>query len=266
MQGFTDSVIQIAFSTGNLLNDFTDRGFSVGSKAGMEYVTEADLEAEKYLKRELTALLPGSSFIGEESWDGNFPSPPMWIVDPLDGTNNYASGIPFYCVSIALVDENGPVLGCIHDPVRDETFTAMRGGGAWLNGRSISVSPADKLSDVILATGFPYTRTEDDLTFDLDVLKNFLGKVRGMRRCGSAALDLAYTAAGRLGGFWEESLHPWDMTAGVLLVREAGGTVTGFREKKWSIRSRGVQCSTPGIWDEFRRIIEKRPAQEALSR
>jgi len=259
MQGFTDNVIRIAICTGDLLKAFTDRGFSVSSKTGMEYVTEADLEAEKYLKSELTDLLPGSSFIGEESWDGNFPSPPMWIVDPLDGTNNYASGIPFYCVSIALVDEKGPVLGCIHDPVRGETFTAMRGGGAWLNGKSISVSAADKLSDVILATGFPYTRTEDDLTFDLDVLKSFLGKVRGMRRCGSAALDLAYTAAGRLGGFWEENLHPWDMTAGVLLVREAGGIVTGFREKEWSIQSAGVQCSAPGVWDEFIRIIEKRP-------
>lgn len=259
MQGFTDSVIRIAVSTGDILKDFTEAGFSISCKPGMEFVTQADLEAENFLKSQLTGLLPGSSFIGEESWDGNFPSPPMWIVDPLDGTNNYAMGIPFYCVSIALVDETGPVLGCIHDPVRGETFTAMKGGGAWLNGKRISVSQADKLSDVILATGFPYTRTEADLSFDLDVLKSFLGKVRGMRRCGSAALDLAYTAAGRFGGFWEESLNPWDMTAGVLLVREAGGVVSGFREKEWSIHSRGVQCSAPGVWSEFSRIIEKRP-------
>lgn len=257
--GFVDKVARAAFEAGGILTARAAGGFSVSSKEGMEFVTEADLESEAFLKRELTGLLRGSSFLGEEGWDGTVPDPPFWVVDPLDGTNNYACGIPFYCVSIALVDSSGPALGCIHDPLRLETFVALRGGGAFLNSRPIRVSGENELSRVILATGFPYSRTEKDLSFDIGVLERFLGRVRGLRRCGSAALDLAYTAAGRYGGFWEEKLNPWDMAAGVLLVREAGGVVTGFMEKEWSLFSRGVQCSAPGIWNEFVSVIEKRP-------
>jgi len=262
--GFLDEAVAAAEEAGAVLQEVRQRGFTVGSKAGMEYVTEADILAEDLLRNRLTQLFPGSSFLGEETWNGSFPNPPFWVVDPLDGTNNYAVGIPFYCVSVALVDERGLSLGIIHDPVHRETFLGMRGQGAFLNGEPISVSDAKSLSDAVLATGFPYTRTENDLTFDLNVLKGFLGRARGIRRCGSAALDLAYTAAGRLGGFWEEKLNPWDMAAGVLLVREAGGIVTGFRESSWEIASKGVQCSAPGIWDEFRHIIEKgAPKQRA---
>jgi len=258
-KSFVNRVSKIAADTGVILLNYCSSGFSVGNKQGMEYITEADMAAEDFLKKELELLLPGSAFIGEESWNGKYPEPPVWIVDPLDGTNNYASGIPFFCVSIALQDSEGISLGCIHDPVHSETFIALRGGGAFLNGKEICASKAQQLSEAIVATGFPYSRTEDDLHFDIGVLTAFLGRVRGLRRCGSAALDLAYTAAGRLGGFWEESLNPWDMAAGVILVREAGGIVTGFREKEWTIRSKGVQCSAPGIWKEFSAIIEKRP-------
>jgi len=260
-QGFVDRVVFVSQKAGQLLLKCRETGFTVGSKQGMEYVTEADLRSEEYLRESLTDLIPNSSFLGEESWDGVFPETPFWVVDPLDGTNNFAVGIPFFCVSIALVDNQGVCLGCIHDPVHAETFIALREGGAFLNGKPITVSCAEKLSDVIVATGFPYTRTPADLTFDIDVLIRFLGKVRGVRRCGSAALDLAYTAAGRLGGFWEENLKPWDMAAGVLLVKEAGGLVSGFREKNWSLLSKGVQCSSPGVWKEFCEQIESAPAE-----
>ena len=252
---FVARTLSIAEEAGKILTRYGKEGFSVENKQGMEFVTEADLKAESFLMERLTELLPGSSFLGEESWDGMFPDPPFWVVDPLDGTNNFAVGIPFYCVSIALMDSSGICLGCIHDPVHEETFLALRGEGAFLNGKPISVSGKNKLSDVILATGFPYTRTENDLTFDLDVVKNFLGRVRGLRRCGSAALDLAYTAAGRLGGFWEENLKPWDMAAGVLLVKEAGGIVTAFRNGEWTIESKGIQWAAPGIWEEFIKTI-----------
>ena len=252
---FVARTLCIAEEAGKILTRYGKEGFSVENKQGMEFVTEADLKAESFLMERLTELLPGSSFLGEESWNGMFPDPPYWVVDPLDGTNNFAVGIPFYCVSIALMDSSGICLGCIHDPVHGETFLALRGEGAFLNGKPISVSGKNKLSDVILATGFPYTRTENDLTFDLDVVKNFLGRVRGLRRCGSAALDLAYTAAGRLGGFWEENLKPWDMAAGVLLVKEAGGIVTAFRNGEWTIESKGIQCAAPGIWEEFIKTI-----------
>lgn len=255
--GFVEKVVLAVEEAGRILTEYSEAGFSVGNKQGMEYVTEADIQSEKYLKETLTKLLPDSSFLGEESWNGIVPQPPFWVVDPLDGTNNYASGIPFYSVSVALLDSEGPSLGCIHDPVHRETFLALRGGGAFLNGEPVRVSEKTDLSNVILATGFPYSRTRTDLNFDLGVLRDFLGRVRGLRRCGSAALDLAYTAAGRLGGFWEENLQPWDMAAGVLLVREAGGVVTGFREAEWTISSRGVMCSAPGVWKEFKEIIEK---------
>lgn len=258
-QRFTDKVIASAEEAGMILMKYREEGFTVNSKDGMEFVTEADLKSEEFLRRVLTALLPGSSFLGEESWDGSYPEPPFWVVDPLDGTNNFAMGIPFFCVSIALVDEEGVCLGCIHDPVHSETFLALRGSGAFLNGKPVKVSSATTLKDAVVATGFPYTRTPEDLSFDLDVLREFLGLVRGIRRCGSAALDLAYTAAGRYGGFWEENLKPWDMAAGALLVKEAGGIISGFREKDWNVKSAGIQCSTPAIWNQFRGIIERRP-------
>lgn len=258
-RGFVDKVVESAKEAGLILLKYKKEGFTVNAKGGMELVTEADLSSEEFLREALAQILPGSSFLGEESWDGIFPETPCWVVDPLDGTNNYATGIPFFCVSIALMDEDGVCLGCIHDPVHSETFMALRGGGAYLNGKPIEVSSADKLRDAIVATGFPYTRTPEDLTFDLGVLTEFLGLARGVRRCGSAALDLAYIAAGRYGGFWEENLKPWDMAAGVLLVKEAGGKVTGFREQGWSLQSRGVQCSAPRMWDQFCEVINKRP-------
>lgn len=254
---FVEKLLLAAEEAGVLLQDYRKRGFAVKNKQGMEFVTEADLAAESLLRERLTDLLPDSSFLGEESWNGIIPEPPAWVVDPLDGTNNYAVGIPFYCVSIALLDETGVSLGCVHDPVHLETFLALKGEGAFLNGERIMASGRNRLDEVILATGFPYTRTQNDLSFDPGVLNSFLGRARGIRRCGSAALDLAYTAAGRLGGFWEENLKPWDMAAGVLLVREAGGKVSGFRAGEWTIESRGVQCSAPGIWKEFSDIIER---------
>jgi len=259
-ESFVDRVVESAQQAGSILLKYKEKGFSVASKDGMEFVTEADFKSEEFLEKTLTVLLPGSSFLGEESWRGNWPETPFWVVDPLDGTNNYAAGIPFFCVSIALVDEDGVSLGCVHDPVHSETFLAMRGGGAFLNGETIKISPACILRDAIFATGFPYSRTPENLNFDMDALTGMLGEARGIRRCGSAALDLAYTAAGRYGGFWEENLKPWDMAAGVLLVREAGGVVSGFREKHWTLKSAGVQCSAPGIWNQFRRIVEKRPS------
>jgi myo-inositol-1(or 4)-monophosphatase len=260
-RSFVDRIVESAHLAGSILLKYRKTGFSVGNKSGMEFVTEADLDSEVFLRKTLTDLLPGSSFLGEESWKGDWPETPFWVVDPLDGTNNYAVGIPFFCVSIALVDRHGVALGCIHDPVHQETWVALRGGGAFLNGEAVKVSSADKFRDAVFATGFPYSRTSENLAFDPDVLTRMLGVVRGIRRCGSAALDLAYTATGRFGGFWEQNLKPWDMAAGVLLVREAGGVVSGFRENQWTLQSSGVQCSAPGVWDQFCIIIQKRPRQ-----
>jgi myo-inositol-1(or 4)-monophosphatase len=213
------------------------------------------MASERFLRETLHLLLPGSSFIGEESWDGTIPEPPFWVVDPLDGTNNYASSYPIFAVSIALVEDDEVSLGCVYDPVRRESFTAARGEGAKLNGQPVSASPAASLGDVLLATGFPYGRTPGDPGIDLGVLGHFLGYALGIRRGGSAALDLAYTACGRLGGFWEEHLNPWDMAAGVLLVREAGGRCAGYDLEPWSLLSGGVVAAGPALFDEVSGVI-----------
>ncbi|NLP06019.1 inositol monophosphatase [Candidatus Fermentibacteria bacterium] len=209
------------------------------SKGGHELVTEADLASQALLEDRLCRLLPDVSFLGEEGC-GALPDPPVWLVDPLDGTNNYAHGYPVWSVSAALLGPDGIEVACVHDPGRGETFSAAAGKGATMNGASISCSSVGLVENALLATGFPYSRTPQDLGFDMKPLVYFLGRARGIRRSGSAALDLAYVACGRLDGFWEEHLRPWDMAAGVLLVREAGGTAESWDGTPWIQASEGI--------------------------
>ena len=237
---------------GLILVDFLHRERDIEWKIGHELVTSADFASEKHLLGALSSLLPEASFVGEESWKGEMPSFPFWVVDPLDGTNNFARGFPFFSVSIALADEKGISLACVHDPLRRETFSAEKGHGATLNGQIIRTTDSESISEVLLATGFPYRRTPDDLGMNLGVLRHFLGRALGIRRGGSAALDLAYTACGRLGGFWEEHLKPWDMAAGVLLVKEAGGRVSGFDGNPWSLYSEGISAAGAGLFEALR--------------
>lgn len=235
---------------GTLLMSRFGHRHRIEGKAWREFVTEADLESEECIRSILEAGLPGVPFIGEE---GGAAAPregeSCWLVDPLDGTANYAHGYPFFSVSIAFMDETGPAAACVHDPIRGETFTASRGRGAFLSGRRISVSAACCLDESILATGFPYRRSVEDLGFDVAPLMYFLGRARGIRRSGSAALDLSYVACGRLDGFWEEHLRPWDMAAGVLLVQEAGGLALGWGGRRWTVESDGALAAAPGIMD-----------------
>jgi len=238
-----NSVISVAIKAGNILRESDTRDLRVSLKSRFEIVTSADLASEKYLKTALGEISPDAAFVGEESWNGILPDAPYWIVDPLDGTNNYTHGYPVYCVSIALWDGSDVVLGCIYDPTRNEVFHAEKGKGAFLNNQIVAVSETEDLSECILATGFPYDRHEEGNELDLSTLKYFLKRVQGIRRSGSAALDLSYVACGRLDGYWEETLQPWDMAAGVLLVREAGGTVTAFDGTQWSPRSTGIRAS-----------------------
>ena len=251
-----DRVAEAAGRAGGILMEYRRTGISVDRKEGHELVTSADLASERFLRETLHLLLPDSSFIGEESWDGTIPESPFWVVDPLDGTNNYACSYPVFSVSIALVENDEISLGCVHDPVRRETFSAVRGEGAFLNDQPIHSTDSDSLGDVLLATGFPYSRKPGDLGMDLDVLRRFLCVALGIRRGGSAALDLAYTACGRIGGFWEEHLSPWDMAAGSLLVQEAGGMVSGYDGEPWSLLSEGVAAAGTGIFDALRAGID----------
>lgn len=223
-------------------------------KGGHELVTRADFESEELLRARLGAIRPDASFAGEESFDGSI-EPPVWLVDPLDGTNNFAHGYPVYSVSAALLEPGGLVAGCVHDPTRRETFVAWRGGGAFLNGRRISSSKSSSLEDALLATGFPYSRTPGNLGFRIEPLIRLLGVARGIRRSGSAALDLCYVSCGRLDGYWEEHLRPWDMAAGVLILREAGGLVEDIDGCAWNPSSGGVIAGAPGVFGALRESV-----------
>ncbi len=250
-----DEIERAAREAGAILLEIALTGIRVSEKENHELVTTADLMSEEFLKKRLAEIEPSAGFLGEESWNVNYPDPPFWVVDPLDGTNNYAHGYPVFAVSIAFWNGSSIETGCIYDPSRNEVFSAVSGKGAKLNDSVISTTDIDGLEGCILATGFPYHRKPSNLGVNLEILKYFLGRVQGIRRSGSAALDLAYVAAGRLDGFWEEHLKPWDMAAGSLIVREAGGETSSFSGGKWDISSTGIVASGKSIHQEIRRGI-----------
>lgn len=197
-----------------------------------DVVTAADTEAEASIVAELKRLFPAHHIVGEEGGGQGAPAataPYHWFVDPIDGTVNFAAKLPHFCTSIALATpDRQPVLGVVYDPTRDELFSAVRGGGAHLNGRPLRVTDTAELNDAVLSTGFPYDKhTNPDN--NLREWAAFLQHIRGERRLGSAALDFSYVAAARLDGYWEKDLKPYDAMAGMLITREAGGTVTDYR-------------------------------------
>jgi myo-inositol-1(or 4)-monophosphatase len=192
-----------------------------------DFTTEVDRLAEAEIIRELRRAFPEHAILAEES-GGMGQARFTWVIDPLDGTSNYLHGIPHVCVSIAQLDRGEPVHGVVFDPLRDELFTASRGGGAFLNDKRIRVSQRASLDGALLATGFPF-RQRQHLPAHLEMVRTVLAEAEDIRRAGSAALDLAYVAAGRLDAFWEIGLKPWDIAAGALMVREAGGRCTDFR-------------------------------------
>lgn len=189
-------------------------------------VTEMDTAAEEMI-REILSDVQGIVFLGEESGGDLNLTEPTWVVDPIDGTVNYAHGLPIWCVSIAAVEKNEPIVGVIYNPILNETFTAVKGQGAFLNGMRLHVSAQDELRRSLLVTGFPYNINHNPHGA-IDAFSEILRHGIAVRRLGSAALDLAYVAAGRFEGFWEVHLHPWDVAAGILLVNEAGGTISSY--------------------------------------
>ncbi len=243
---------EAARDAGETLMRHLREGVSVYEKENHELVTSADLASQKLLRERLCRLRPEAAFLGEEDWDGTIPDPPLWVVDPLDGTNNYAHGFPVFCVSVALCDREGPVAGVIYDPTRDELFSAIHGGGSLMDGRPVSASQVSGLGSALICTGFPYHRSKGDPGLELTPLVHFLGRAQGIRRAGSAALDLAYVACGRADGFYEQHLKPWDMAAGALLVTEAGGRTGAFEGGKWRLGSGGIVASGPSLFDAMR--------------
>jgi len=219
--------VEAALAGGAVLRRrFAERsGLSVTVKARHDYVTDVDHEAEAAIVAVLERRTPEHAILAEEGSIGAAVASSRWIVDPLDGTTNFIHGVPMFAVSIALEDEAGLVAGCVHDPCRQETFRARRGGGAFVNDEPVACTAIDQLDTALIATGFPF-REMDRLPAYLSTFEQFVRATSGLRRAGSAALDLAYTACGRYDGFFEVGLKPWDLAGGALLVTEAGGRVT----------------------------------------
>lgn len=215
--------VRTARAAGNLIVRNLNRveGLAVLEKERMDFVSEVDRMAEQLIMRDLKRAYPTHAFIGEETGEQG-KSRYTWVVDPLDGTHNFLRGIPHFCVSIAMLEGSEPVYGVIYDPLRNETFTASKGDGAYLNERRIRVSAREGLAGALLCTGFPY-RQRRHLQPQIEMTQALLASAEDIRRTGSAALDLAYVACGRLDGYYETGLKVWDMAAGCLLVREAGG-------------------------------------------
>lgn len=226
---FLAVAVEAALAAGRLQRHYFRGDLKIEKKGIIDLVTEADLAVEQDIRERLARHFPTHTVLGEEAAQSapTGASPYRWIVDPIDGTTNFAHGLPLFCVSIALEVDGRVEVGVVHVPMLDELFTAERGMGARLNGRRLSVTHESSLIDSLLVTGFP-PQAADRRGEQLAVFGEFLGRARAVRRLGSAALDLAFVAAGRFDGFWEHSLHAWDVAAGALLVEEAGGRVTDF--------------------------------------
>ncbi|HTV09711.1 MAG TPA: inositol monophosphatase family protein [Candidatus Aquilonibacter sp.] len=248
----------IAREAGALLREYFHRGVHTEYKGDVDLVTEADRASEKLITERLHAAFPNHGIYGEEGTRRGLDSEYRWYVDPLDGTTNFAHGFPVFCVvlgcerrakQLAAREDGEMVAGVIYDPLRDEMFTAERGSGARLNGAPIRVSPTRTLEESLLATGFPSRKRHE--TPNVHFYQEFTLRSHGVRRAGSAAIDLAYVAAGRLDAFWEFNLNPWDTSAGYLLVEEAGGKVTHFDGRRFTLDSREVLATNGLIHEEL---------------
>ena len=241
------SAAPIALEAGALLRKFYAEGVATEYKTDVDLVTEADRTSEKLLLDRLTAAFPDHGIFGEEGTRARLDSEYRWYIDPLDGTTNFAHGFPVFCVSLGLEhrpagtpegQDGALVAAVLYDPMRDELFVAERGKGAYLNSRRIEVSRTPHLGEALLATGFPSRSRHQNP--NAHFYHEITMRSHGVRRAGSAALDLAYVAAGRMDAYWEFRLNPWDTAAGVLLVLEAGGTVTHFDGSPFALASREV--------------------------
>ncbi|HRJ53524.1 MAG TPA: inositol monophosphatase family protein [Candidatus Thiothrix moscowensis] len=222
----------------------------VQNKDHNDFVSEVDKQAEYIIVRALQRAYPDHAFLGEESGKTGSNSDYEWVIDPLDGTTNFLYGIPQYSVSIALKHKGRLAVGVVYDPLRDETFGAARGEGATLNGRRIRVSERTTMHNALLGTGVPF-RANQNLDLYLQTMKALLPDTAGVRRPGSAALDLAYVACGRFDGFWEFGLNEWDMAAGVLLVQEAGGLISDMHGNNNHMITGDVVAANPKVFKEM---------------
>jgi myo-inositol-1(or 4)-monophosphatase len=269
-QTFVEPASRIALEAGALLRDFYRKGVATEYKGDVDLVTEADRASEKLIVERLHAVFPEHGIYGEEGTRSGLDSEYRWYVDPLDGTTNFAHGYPVFCVSMGLerrpaagglerrsgsASEEGEIVAAvIYDPTRDELFTAEKGKGAHLNGARIHVSRTPVLAEALVATGFPSHKRHQNP--NIHFYHQFTLRSHGVRRAGSAALDLAYTACGRFDAYWEFNLNPWDTSAGALLVAEAGGTMSRFDGSAFRLDSQEILATNGLLRDEMLRFFE----------
>jgi myo-inositol-1(or 4)-monophosphatase len=254
---FLATATEIVLKAGDIQAARRGSGFRIDKKGEIDLVTEVDLECERMCRAVLAERFPEHDILAEElgpTERTRAASRFRWVFDPLDGTTNYAHGLPIFCSSLALEIDGQPAVGAIYDTTRHELFTAERGHGARLNGARLRVSETSELGNALLVTGFPYSvhRESGDL---VALFGEFLGRARAVRRLGSAALDLCYVAAGRLDGFWEQHLKPWDVSAGSLILEEAGGRITGMDGGPFNASAGHLVASNGHVHDQMLAVI-----------
>ncbi len=252
MHPMLSNAVKAARRAGNIITRASDDigSLKIQTKTYNDFVTEVDKTAEAAIIETLKDLYPTHGFLGEESGESNSESDYIWIIDPLDGTTNFLHGMPQYCVSIALQERGVLTQGLVYDPNRNDLFTATKGRGAFLNDKRIRVSQRTKLQQAMVGTGFPF-RDFTHLDTYLNMLKDMIKKTSGIRRPGSAALDLAYVAAGWYDGFWEINLSAWDIAAGGLLVQEAGGIVGDFEGNESWLKTGNIVAANPKLFAQI---------------
>jgi myo-inositol-1(or 4)-monophosphatase len=255
MESYLSTAVEIARESGALLAQLYKRPHEITYKRPSDLVTEADKRSEALIIERLQSHFPKHSIVAEEGGGGKTDSDYTWYVDPLDGTTNFAHGFPVFCVTLGLAFRGEVVAGVVYDPTREELYAAERGSGAYLNHKRIHVSAIPKLAESLLATGFPPFASNHDL--NMEFYFRFTQLSHGIRRAGSAALDLCSVACGRFEGFWELKLNPWDKAAGALMVTEAGGRVSDLKGEAFDVLADEVFASNGLIHDEMREIFNE---------
>ena len=246
---------EAALKAGQMLRENIGQSSEISYKGAIDLVTNFDTQAQGVIFDHLSSCFPDHDYLAEEGLSQKKGAEFRWIIDPLDGTTNYAHHFPVFTVSIALQREGEVVLGLIYDPMREEIFSAVKGEGAFLNGKGVRVSAVDDLNRSLLATGFPYDVRVSEVN-NIAHFNNFLTRVQGIRRCGSAAMDLCYVACGRFDGFWELKLSPWDMAAGALIVQEAGGLISDFQDGEFTIYGAEILASNGLIHKQMVEVLQ----------
>ena len=258
MEKLKEVLLAATYDAGKIIQHYFQGTFKIDHKDGVNnLVTEVDKLAEQKIIEIITAEFPTHSIIGEESGEFIQPSEYQWIIDPIDGTVNFAHGIPLCCVSIGLMHKDGVIMGAVYNPMMNELFFAEKGKGATLNGQPIKVSSKSDFKTAFLVTGFPYKWPENTLEHPVMVFERMVLEGLPIRRLGSAAIDLCWVACGRFDGFWEYNLSAWDVAAGYLIVLEAGGTITDFDGKVGNVFDRQTLATNGLIHQDMLRVIRK---------